>query len=140
MKKFALFLLIGFTLPLVKSQDVTSLQSLVALIRKPPATAFVLTDTLGDGSTCTINKVSGGTINYLINCSGATGSFKGGTQVGSSSTNFIFGNIICLTIANATASPIPANATWPNIPVNSVAFQCAVTGTTTPIVNVVSWP
>lgn len=132
MKKFLLISLL--CLPLVKSQDVTSIASLINLIRKPPVQAFSITDS-SDSSVCTANKIAGTTINYTINCSGSAGS-----QTYSNILTFAYNNIICLGFNNTTITPIPANGSWPIIPPTSVVFQCAVTVSTTPIFKTISWP
>jgi hypothetical protein len=145
MKK--LFLLFAVSIA-AKAQDATTLLNWLNMIRNPPATVLTVTASSGDGTVLTASKVAGSTINLFLNASNAAGSLKSGILAANGSaaqqTVFMYGNALCVFLANPTATAIAAAGSFPAVPATSVGWQCSTqmtSGGSTPVVTgTVSWP
>jgi hypothetical protein len=129
------------------AQDATTMLGLLNLIRHPPTQFLTLTASQGDGSTITLSKFAGPTVSVSMVATGMSETTISGAAMGNGYVISV-GDAMCLLLSNTTAAAIPAQGSWPAIPVSSVAWQCStnirtsgqVTGQTPLVVGVVSWP
>jgi len=115
--------------------------------------ALTVTASQGDGSSCTLSKLKGGSIAVSLACQSADGkiSVKSGALRAAGSavqtTPFGFGDVLCLLGINPTGSPVTMGSLG-SIPASGVAWSCstnirangAVTGQTVPVNGSVVWP
>ena len=150
MIKKILLLSAMFTVAALSAQDVTDVASILLLARTTTTTVLTITASQGDGSTCTMSKVTGNSINVMLACNTSDSKTQvTSVQVRSSSTTaqwmpFGFGSVLCILGLNPTTGPVSAG-TFVSIPANSLAWRCttniSATGMqTTPVSGSVSWP
>lgn len=147
MMKFPMKYLLFLFAVLSYGQDVTGVANAVLLARTTSTTAFTITASQGDGTTCTVVKVSGKGINGSLTCS--NGSNKLGPMPlisnGSAAISFQWGmgDVSCLVVVNPTTAAVTMGSVGP-APVNGAAGSCTTNiaaGGQTPIVTFsVSWP
>lgn len=116
----------------LSAQDITSVLAAINLIRNPPAIVLTITASQGDGSVLTVSKVPGSVINLMFTETSAAGASKNENFVpvqGAAAAvvpKIIFqGDVACFFIANATATALPVQGSFPAIPVQAVGYQCS---------------
>jgi hypothetical protein len=134
------------------AQDTPAVERAIQFIFNPPTPVLTVTATQGDGTSCTIGKIAGATINAYLNCVNATFGAKATflTAGGATATNMVwgYGDVLCVLVLNPTATAIAAAGSMPAVPAVSIGWQCstnirtngAVTGQALPITGSVSWP
>lgn len=140
------------SLSVLLCQDVTSILNNVQTILAPPAqTVLTITASQGDGTICTIKKVSGSSVNAILACSNSQITYNqltlraAGTNA--NSTIWGLGDVLCILGINPTNTAITMGSLG-SISINSVGWSCStnirtssiVTGQTSIVSGSVSWP
>ena len=129
------------------AQDATTLLNLLNLINHPPTTFLALTASQGDGSTITLSKIPGPTIQVSVVASGMSDSVLTG-QAMTNGYVLAAGDAACILRANTGTAAMVAAGAWPPIPVSGIAWQCStqirtsgsVSGQTPIVTGSISWP
>jgi hypothetical protein len=111
--------------------------------------ALTVTAAQGDGTICTLTKMSGGSINAGLKCVSADGkSSLASTILQSKGSKFFalewgMGDIMCLIGVNPTSSAAVMGS-LASVPANTVTWSCTTNitggGNTAPTAGSVSWP
>lgn len=131
-------------------QNIADVANILTAARQGQSVALTITASQGDGTTCTIKKLSGGKINAVLSCTSgdATVTASAGiVRVGGATVQFFpfgFGDVICYIVLNPTTAAVTLGSYGP-IPSNGLGWTCTTNiqpaGTQTPIVaGSVSWP